>query len=32
MLMLQTFDLSYFHGKFFFGDEGFQNACLSTNI
>ena len=29
---LQTLDLNYFLGRYFFDDDGFQNVCLSTNI
>ena len=25
IVKLEAFDPSYFHGKFFFGDDGFQN-------
>ena len=27
-MQLQAFGLSYFYGKFFFGDDGFQNMFV----
>ena len=32
MVKLQKHDLSYFLGINVFGDDGFQNVCLSSNI
>ena len=28
IMKLEAFDLSYFHGKFLFGDDGFQNVLI----